>query len=267
MFVTSDPSALAHRPRAVALGTFDALHAGHRLVVSRTRVNGLVPTVVTFDPHPRRVLGRDVQLISSLHRRLELLAAAGAHDVLVVEFTATTSRLPPQEWADRVLRTIGTRRVAVGQNYRFGHRAAGDAETLRRMGFEVDVVPLSAGASSSLIRDLVRAGEIRAAEELLGRPCEVEGTVITPRGRLLSLAADQGLLLPPTGTYLGRALGRRARVTIDADRIDLRFHSPVKGAHAMPVRVALTCTTNSPVGRGADLDPAAVNDLAQTAAW
>lgn len=265
MFVTSDPAALVRRPRAVALGTFDGLHAGHRLVVGHTRVEDLVPTVVTFDPHPRRVLGRDVQLISSLHRRLELLAAAGAHDVLVVEFTAAISRLAPQEWADRVLRPIGTRRVAVGENFRFGHRALGDAETLRRMGFEVDVVPLSGGASSSLIRELVRAGELGAASELLGRPFEVEGTVVTRGSQQLSLSTDPRLLLPPTGTYLGRALGHRARVTIYADRIDLRFHSPVCAAHATPVRVDLTCTATFPVDHGAGLDPITVDDLAQTA--
>lgn len=249
MFVTSDPAALAHRPRAAALGTFDGVHAGHRLVVGRARVDGLVPTVVTFDPHPRRVLGRDVQVISSLHRRLELLSAAGVHDVLVVEFTAAISRLPPQEWADRVLRPIGARRVAIGQNFRFGHRAAGDADTLRRMGFQVDVTPLSAGASSSRIRDLVRAGELGAAGELLGRPCEVEGTVITRGRRRLSLAAHPGLVLPPTGTYLGRALGRRARVTIDADRarIDLRFSLPARNVHAASARVELTSTSTSPV--------------------
>lgn len=254
MFVTSDPAALADRPRVVALGTFDGVHTGHRTLIRRTRIDGLVPTVVTFDPHPRRVLGRKVQLISSLPRRLELLAATGVHDVLVVAFTEAMSRLTPREWAEEVLRPIGTWRVVVGENFRFGHRAAGNAGTLRRMGFDVDVVPLTGGASSTRIRELVQAGELGTAAGLLGRPCEVEG-IVRPGGRpnLLSFAVEPGLLLPPSGAYAGWALCRPARVTVDSagGRLDLRFASSVSAVHSTPVRAELAPAETPPLGRSA----------------
>lgn len=248
MFITSDPAALTRRPRVVALGTFDGLHTGHHSLIRRTWIDGLVPTVVTFDPHPRRVLGREVQLISSLSRRLELLAATEVHDVLTVVFTEAMSRLTPREWAEEVLRPIGTRRVVVGENFRFGHRAAGDAATLRRMVFDVDVVPLAGGASSSRIRELVRDGELGTAAGLLGRPCEVEGTVL-PGGRpdLLSLVVEPGLLLPPSGTYAGWALGRPAQVTIDtAAGVGSTCGSPLPCRPCIPRRCGRSCPPQKP---------------------
>src|SRR6185312_14023487 len=92
MRVSADPGTLPPAPRAVALGTFDGVHRGHRALVARPYGTGLVPTVVTFDPHPRRVLGRAVTLITTLDRRLELLADAGAADVLIAPFTEEIAR-------------------------------------------------------------------------------------------------------------------------------------------------------------------------------
>lgn len=91
--------------------------------------------------------------------------------------------------------------MVVGENYRFGHRAAGDAITLRRMGFHVDALRINGGVSSTRIRDLVRSAEFSTAARLLGRPCETEGTVL-PGGRAgrLPLRTESGGLLPPTGT-------------------------------------------------------------------
>ena len=87
MNVASDPSELAVLPRAVAIGSFDGVHRGHRAVVDAVRATGLEPTVITFDPHPRIALGNRVELLTTLERRLELLEEAGVSDVLVAAFT------------------------------------------------------------------------------------------------------------------------------------------------------------------------------------
>ena len=104
MNVARAPSELEHRPRAVAIGTFDGVHLGHRAVVRAAVDAGPTPTVVTFDPHPRSVLGNRVELLSTLERRLELLERCGVEDVLVVEFTPEIAGLEPEEFARRYLR-------------------------------------------------------------------------------------------------------------------------------------------------------------------
>ena len=212
---------LDRRPRAVAIGTFDGLHAGHRRVVGEAVAVGPHPTVVTFHPHPRAALGHHVQLISSLERRLELLEEAGVEETLVVEFTPELSRLEAREFADRLLRPIGTTVVAAGADFRFGHRRGGDLDLLDALGFEVRRVPLLDGASSTSVRALVSDGAVEAAATLLGRPVEVEGRVVAgdARGGTLgfptaNLAVPPELLVPAHGIYAGAAAGRRAAVSI-----------------------------------------------------
>ena len=170
---------LSEVPRAVAIGTFDGVHLGHRHLIGRIVASGLVPTVVTFDPHPRLVLGRAVQMISTLSRRLELLEELGVQDILVVPFTPTVARQSPQDWIDSVLRPIGTAKVVVGANFRFGHRASGTVQTLREHGLEVDQIALQDAASSTRIRALVDQGDVDSANALLGRPIEIEGLTST----------------------------------------------------------------------------------------
>src|SRR6266568_4458922 len=113
--VARSPADLATRPRAVAIGTFDGVHLGHRAVVRAAvesgRSGALVPTVVTFHPHPRTVLGNRVELLSTLERRLELLEACGVEDVLVVGFTPEIAALEPNEFAQQYLLAIGTQVV------------------------------------------------------------------------------------------------------------------------------------------------------------
>jgi riboflavin kinase/FMN adenylyltransferase len=226
MFVTTDPAELPCVPRAVALGTFDGVHLGHRRVIERTLTAGLVPTVVSFDPHPRRVLGREVKLISTVDRRLQLLATTGAIDVLMLRFSTAMAGLRPEDWVDQVLRPIGAQAIAVGANYRFGHRAAGTPETLRQLGFEVDAVPLTDGMSSSRIRELVQAGHLNGAASMLGRPVEIAGCVLPhafPGG--LRLASETGMVRPPRGTYAARVFGQNARVSIGSadNTVDVRM--------------------------------------------
>ena len=221
MNVAHSVAELGHADRAVAIGTFDGVHIGHRRVLEAVVAAGLTPTVVTFWPHPRTVLGNRVELLATLERRLELLADAGITDTLVVEFTEEVARLEPHAAADSLLRGIGTRVIAVGGNFRFGRAAAGDPELLGDLGFDVRVVPLVDGASSTRIRQLLRAGDVGAAARLLGRPAEVEGIVVLgdQRGGTLgyptaNLDVPGDLLVPAYGIYAGAALGHRAAVSI-----------------------------------------------------
>jgi riboflavin kinase / FMN adenylyltransferase len=206
--------------RSIAIGTFDGVHRGHRRVIEAAKAAGLPTTVVTFDPHPRIALGNQVDQLTTLERRLELLGELGV-DVQVVPFTSDLSLQTPEEFANSILRPLGTRVVAAGENFRFGHRRSGDLDTLTELGFDVRRVPLVEGVSSSRIRQLLAAGEIEGAARLLGRPPEVEGTVVAgdARGGTLgyptaNLAVPGGLLVPAYGIYAGRAGDHRAAISI-----------------------------------------------------
>jgi riboflavin kinase/FMN adenylyltransferase len=212
---------LVNRPRTVAIGSFDGVHRGHRRVLDTAQAVGAVTTVVTFWPHPRLVLGNRVELLSTLERRLELLASAGVDEVLVVSFTPEVAALTPEAFAEDVLRRIGTTAVVVGKNFRFGRAASGDAEMLGRLGFDVRPVPLLEGVSSTQIRTLLRAGDVAAGAQQLGRPAELDGTVVLgdQRGGTLgyptaNLALIPELLVPAYGIYAGSARGHRAAVSI-----------------------------------------------------
>jgi riboflavin kinase / FMN adenylyltransferase len=212
---------LERRDRAVALGTFDGVHLGHRRVIEETLAAGGTPTVLTFHPHPRRVMGYGVELLSTLERRLELLAELGIEETLVVEFSLEFQRVEPEEFAERYLGAIGAKVVLAGADFRFGHRREGNLDLLRERGFDVRAVPLLEGVTSSEIRRLLHAGEVDAAAKLLGRPVEVEGTVVEgdARGGTLgfptaNLAVDPELLVPAHGIYAGFAGGHRAATSI-----------------------------------------------------
>jgi riboflavin kinase / FMN adenylyltransferase len=207
--------------RAVAIGTFDGVHRGHRAAIEAAIETGLRSTVVTFDPHPRRVLGYDVELVSTLERRVELIGGIGPDELLVLEFTSQLSLLEPEEFVQEVLEPLGTRVVVAAETFRFGKGRRGDVELLRRLGLEVRPVPVVEGASSSRVRELLRAGDVVGAAALLGRPPEVEGLVVAgdQRGGTLgfptaNIAVDPGLLVPAHGIYAGSALGHRAAASI-----------------------------------------------------
>ena len=221
MNVCRTPAELARTDRGVAIGTFDGVHRGHRCVLDAARAAGLRTTVVTFWPHPRTVLGNRVELLTTLDRRLELIAEAGVDDALVVTFDARTAQLDPGEFAERYLEAIGTQVIAVGEGFRFGCGASGDVGTLSTLGFDVRPVPIVEGVSSTAIRGLVRGGEVGEAAGLLGRPAEIEGVVVLgdQRGGTLgyptaNLDVPPDLLVPAYGIYAGAALGHRAAVSI-----------------------------------------------------
>jgi riboflavin kinase/FMN adenylyltransferase len=219
--VAHRPDELERRARAVALGTFDGVHLGHRRVIQAALDAGPTPTVVTFDPHPRTTLGNQVELLSTLERRLELIAELGVEETLVVEFNLELARLEPEEFAERLLRPIGAEVIAAGANFRFGKGRSGDLELLGRLGFDIRPVPLVERASSTQIRRLLRAGEVERAARLLGRPAEVEGLVVSgdARGGTLgfptaNLRANPELLVPANGIYAGAVGEHRAAVSI-----------------------------------------------------
>ena len=221
MKVARRPEELAPRERAVAIGSFDGVHRGHRRVLETAQAAGMPTTVVTFWPHPRLVLGNRVDLLTTLERRLELLQESGVDETLVVEFTSELAQRLPDEFAESLLRRIGARVIAVGESFRFGRGAVGDPALLERLGFDVRIVPTLEGVSSTAVRSLLRDGDVVAAARLLGRPAEVEGTVVLgdQRGGTLgyptaNLAVPADLLVPAYGIYAGFALGRRAAISI-----------------------------------------------------
>ena len=225
MRVARSPAELGAAERAVAVGTFDGVHRGHRrvldLVVGASRDGRRVPTVVTFDPHPRVALGHRVDLIAPLERRLELLAAAGIEESLVIDFTPDVAALEPEVFARDVLHRLGARVVVAGDGFRFGRNRRGDLALLASLGFEVLVAPLEPGVSSTAIRRVVAAGNVVEAARLLGRPVEVEGVVVAgdARGGTLgyptaNLSVAPDLLVPAYGIYAGAAAGHRAAVSI-----------------------------------------------------
>lgn len=221
MKVAHRPEKLAADECVAAIGSFDGVHRGHRRVLETARTAGAPVTVVTFWPHPRLVLGNRVELLSTLERRIELLEEAGVDEVLVVEFTPELAAREPAEFAESLLRQIGAKVIVVGESFRFGRAAAGDPELLRRLGFDVRTVPTLEGVSSTNVRSLLREGDVVGAAQLLGRPAEIEGTVVLgdQRGGTLgyptaNLSVPAELLVPAYGIYAGSALGHRAAISI-----------------------------------------------------
>ena len=220
-----DASGRLQRP-AIAIGNFDGVHLGHQaLLDAAVRAAGDLggdAVAFTFDPHPTAVLAPESAppLICSVERRLELIAGRGITACVVEPFTAELARLSPERFVDDVLLgALGARHVIVGFDFTYGHRAAGDAASLRRAGdaegFAVDVIePVEIGgraASSTAVRAHIGAGELAEARALLGRFHEIDGVVIEGerRGRELgfptaNLEVSSGLL-PPPGIYATRA--------------------------------------------------------------
>jgi riboflavin kinase/FMN adenylyltransferase len=221
MRIAHAPGQIERQPRAVAIGTFDGVHRGHLSVIQAAIDSGLAPTVITFDPHPRVAFGNEVELITTLERRLELFAELGVESTLVAPFTPELMALQPETFTERYLRAIGATAIAAGPNFRFGAKRAGDRELLGDLGFDIlDVVPIP-GVSSSAIRAALRQGDVGPAAALLGRPFELDGIVVAgdQRGGTLgyptaNLAVEPRLACPAYGIYAGAALGYRAAISI-----------------------------------------------------
>jgi riboflavin kinase/FMN adenylyltransferase len=220
--VTSLPDA-EPRPRHVAIGTFDGVHVGHRQVIDRA------DTVLTFEPHPVRVLHPEAtpKLIMPFEIKRDVIEGLRVQELVVIPFDREFSTIDAEEFCTRILaETLAAEIVSVGENFRFGARAKGDPELLAsRTEFEARVVPLvevdGEIVSSSRIRSLVAAGDIEAANRCLGAPFLLEGTVVTGdgRGRKLgfptaNLVPSDELVSPGHGVYAAFANGQPAAVNV-----------------------------------------------------
>ncbi len=207
---------------SVALGNFDGVHLGHQAILAKAiktaHEKGRDAVVYTFDPHPRLVLNKapEVPAITTQREKAEILEHLGIDVLILAEFSQEFASQGPVEFAQNILKEeLGARHIMIGENYRFGSNRAGNAETLKEMapemGFKVHVIsPVTVGGkrvSSSRIREHLLQGEIREANELLGREFTVEGRVIHGhhRGKQLgfptaNIKPDQKLH-PPQGVY------------------------------------------------------------------
>ena len=210
----------------VALGNFDGVHLGHQAVLRRAvevgRERGLRVVAATFHPHPRAVLvpGSEPRLLTTLDLRREALLRYGAEELRVIRFDEALSRKTPEEFVGDVLvGEIGAAAVVVGENFRFGHKAAGDVGDLGRImrGYGGEAYPVAvrseggrAPTSSTLIRTLIGEGDVEEAARLLGRPYLLRGEVVVgdKRGRTIgfptaNVVPDPALVVPARGVYSG----------------------------------------------------------------
>ena len=212
----------------VTIGVFDGVHRGHQLIigtaVARARELGLPSVVLTFDPHPSEVVrpGSHPPLLSGQHLKAQLLEALGVDVMCVLPFTLEFSRLEPDDFVHAVLvERLHARVVLVGDNFRYGQRAAGDVTALtaagRRFGFSVDGVPLQGSDdttwSSTYVRSCVDAGDVEGAAAALGRDHRIDGVVVRgdQRGRDLgyptaNLQPLAHSAIPADGVYAGRLI-------------------------------------------------------------
>jgi riboflavin kinase / FMN adenylyltransferase len=210
-------------PRRVAVGEFDGVHLGHREVIRGSE------TVLTFEPHPLQVVRPEAapSLLTPLDRKIELLEGLGVEELVLIEFDHAFAERSAQDFIDDVLvRRLGAQRVSVGENFRFGHHAKGDAALLAESdAFETRVTPLvevdEEIVSSTLIRHLVQLGDVERAARLLGDPFQLRGTVVEGdrRGRTLgyptaNLVPDEALVYPGHGVYAATANGHPAAVSV-----------------------------------------------------
>lgn len=211
------------RPRRIAVGEFDGVHLGHREVIAGN------DTVLTFEPHPLRVVRPEAapKLLTSFDVKADLIASLGVEELVVIPFDEGFAKQTPQEFIDHVLvERLHATRVSVGENFRFGHRAAGDPQLLEAdERFETRVVPLveleGEVVSSSRIRALVLSGEVELASRLLAAPFQLRGEVVEGdrRGRELgfptaNLVPDEALVCPGHGVYAAQANGECAAVSV-----------------------------------------------------
>jgi riboflavin kinase/FMN adenylyltransferase len=209
-------------PSVVTIGNFDGVHAGHREILRRVaeiaRDRRFVPVVLTFDPHPARVLApeRAPRLINTISQRLRRAESAGVQAALLLPFSLDLARQSPEDFARAVLAdTLRARVVIVGEDFRFGYKQAGDLATLRMLGESLGFEVESAGAiqrrgeriSSTAIRKLIEAGRVSRACRMLGEPFALEGPVVSGHGiggkqtvPTLNMKPENELL-PATGVY------------------------------------------------------------------
>lgn len=220
--VTPLPEA-ERRPRHVAIGTFDGVHLGHQAVIEDA------DSVLTFEPHPLSVIHPEVapKLIMPFAIKRDVIEGLGVQELVVIPFDREFASIDAEEFVVRVLiERLGAERVSVGENFRFGKKAAGDPEMLAsRAEFTTRVVPLvevdGETVSSTRIRALVAAGDMELAHRCMGGPFMLEGKVVEGdrRGRELgfptaNIVPDDSLVIPGHGVYAAFADGRPTAVNV-----------------------------------------------------
>src|SRR5918992_2945144 len=216
-----------HRPTVLTLGVYDGLHLGHQLimktVVERARAVRAVPTVVTFDPHPRAVLHPESAppLLQTFDQKIEALGVLGVEQAIVVRFTPEFAKVRAEEFLRDVVRErLQAREVYLGRGFAFGRGREGDINLLRKvsgeLGFFADEVPevrlRGRRISSSRVRELLSAGAVNLARRMLGRPYGVEGRVVRghERGRTLGFPTanlqPRNRVIPRAGVYVTATL-------------------------------------------------------------
>ena len=180
--------------------------------------------VLTFDPHPRVLLGQPVELLTTLERKVELLVEYGVEEIVVLRFDSELAAMTPREFTLRYLNPMGAQIVVAGPDFRFGHDRSGDLELLHDEGLLTRLVEPVAGVSSSAIRKALHEGDVTTAASLLGHPYELDGRVVPglARGAKLgfptaNLVFAPHQLIPLDGIYAGMAEGHRAAVSIGAN--------------------------------------------------
>ncbi len=239
MLLVTDAKDAEPVPRALALGTFDGVHVGHRRVIetalAAARERGLRSAVVTFDRHPLAVVDpeRQPRLLTPLAEKERLIAELAPDELVVLPFDRTMADLAPEAFCAGLLAEgLRARVVVVGENFNFGAGGAGDAGALRRCGvahgYETIVVELvterGRTISSTRIRRLLREGELEEVREILGRPPSATGRVVAGvrRGRTLgfptaNVEVEAGTIFPGIGVYAARVLvgGRWYRAAVN----------------------------------------------------
>jgi riboflavin kinase/FMN adenylyltransferase len=226
LFHGTDNAEIA-RPTVVTLGVYDGLHLGHQLVmrtvVERAREVGAVPTVITFDPHPRAVLHPESAppLLQTFDQKIEALSALGIEQAIVIRFNRAFAEVRAEDFlCDVVRERLQAKEVYLGRGFAFGHNREGNIELLKqvseRLGFRAEEVPevqlRGQRISSSRIRALLSEGRINLARRMLGRPYGVEGRVVhgDERGRTLGFPTanlrPQNRVIPRNGVYVTATL-------------------------------------------------------------
>lgn len=224
---------MPRRPTAVTIGNFDGVHRGHRALIgrllARARATAGVPTVLTFDPHPRQVLqGSAPAPLVTPERKMALLDDAGVEQVIVMSFDRRLSLMEPEQFIDRILvGELQAKAIVVGSNFRFGRFARGEVAMLRSFGRKLGYVFQSVRLaelegrhlSSTQIRHALQDGDITWATKALGRPYSIPGVVVKASGRghamgfpTANLEPVMGICLPKLGIYAGNLAIGEARL-------------------------------------------------------
>lgn len=213
-------------PNAVVTsGTFDGVHRGHQTILARltevARLSGGESVLITYWPHPRTVVSSDsadLKLLTTLDEKIELLDQAGVDHLVIIPFTRSFSQLTSEEYIQQILvEKIGTKKLVIGYDHRFGRDREGGFDYIKahqnEYGFEVEEIPRqdidAVGVSSSKIRMALNAGNVHTANQFLGRPYSLTGTIIKGRqlGRTIGFPTanmqvdDPAKLIPGNGVY------------------------------------------------------------------